>query len=1029
MGAPCVSVLMPAYNAEKYIQESVESVLCQSYKDFEFIIIDDGSTDRTASLIESYDDSRIQLIKNPCNRGLIRTLNKGLGLARGTYVARMDADDICIPTRLCEQVNFMEANKNVGICGTWIEVFGKYNFVQKYPTKNMEIKANLFLMNPLAHPSVIMRKVLLDQYDLRYSNEWKYVEDYELWQRALFCMEFANIPQVLLKYRTGEESICSSFAREQQSALLRLDERNAAALGFHDKSQIAKLVHSIRMACYPMTQEFSRQATADLLLIADANKKVERYPEPWFTMLLNEEVRKINEKINYAMFSEAKEGLAEQLSITQAKLANVQNHLNEIIASPEYKVIGLLKRVFSKIAPVGTSRRKLAKATMQVSYQALRTGHRLWQRAEGKIVLFRKKMFLRQTRNVKWPAENPLVSVVIPCFNYGKYIEEAVDSVLGQTFKDLEIIIVDGGSTDGTTHEILKKLSKPQTSIYYREGRHLVGDNRNFGIGLAKGKYICCLDADDMLEATYLEKALFFLETYRYDVVYPSVQCFGGDSIIWHASPTTFERMISVENAISTVAVFSREAWRQSGGYKDWPIGEGHVPEDWEFWSRLMGLGYRFKNIREPLVLYRVHQAGLTGQCKTSLTEQLRIIYNENCHLLTPHFSRIRKENNSTFFKADYPALNMKAAKHKKRILLALPFMIIGGADTILLRIFSSLRTEFDITVVTTLEAPAEFGDNTTEYKRITPEIYHLKRFLSDDLEMQDFVHYLIESREIDLLFIVGSEFVYDLLPEIKRKFPGLKVIDQLFNEFGHISNNRKYASLIDLNIVANNVISEIITGKYQESAEKVRVIIHGIDVRKSDIRSATEEPLPGIVGGKLTISYFGRFSNEKAPDMFVEIINRLQGYDVQAVMTGNGPEYSRTIDRITAYGLQDKIYAPGFVDDIRPYLEHSDILLVPSRIEGLPIIILEALSLGVPVIASDIGGISTVVLDGYNGYVCEVGNVGQFVDRIKELVEDQGLLLAMKKNAIDYAKDNISEEKMNAAYNEAINNVLQARR
>ena len=703
--------------------------------------------------------------------------------------------------------------------------------------------------------------------------------------------------------------------------------------------------------------------------------------------------------------------------------------MNAIVNSTTYLAVGVLHRINGKVAPVGTARRNALKKLFYIAYNQLRSGYHHWKRLSVVKDRIKKRFFSKISHETLWPVENPLLSVVIPCFNYGKYVEEAVDSVLSQTFKAIEIIIVDGGSTDGTTHEILRKLRKPQTSIYYREGRHLVGDNRNFGIGLAKGKYICCLDADDMLESTYLEKALFFLETYRYDVVYPSVQCFGGDSIIWHASPTTFERMISVENAVSTVAVFSKEAWRQSGGYKDWPVGEGHVPEDWEFWSRLMGLGYRFKNIREPLMLYRVHQVGLTGQCKTSLTEQLSIIYNENCHLLTPQFSKIRKEHNSTFFRVDYPALNMKAEKHKRRILLALPFMIIGGADTILLRIFSSLRAEFDITVVTTLEAPAEFGDNTTEYKRITPEIYHLKRFLSDDLEMQDFVHYLIESREIDLLFIVGSEFVYDLLPEIKRKFPGLKVIDQLFNEFGHISNNRKYASLIDLNIVANNVISEIIIGKYQESADKVRVIIHGIDVRKSDSRSATEEPLPGIVGGKLTISYFGRFSNEKAPDMFVEIINRLQGYDVQAVMTGNGPEYSRTIDRITAYGLQDKIYAPGFVDDIRPYLEHSDILLVPSRIEGLPIIILEALSLGVPVIASDIGGISTVVLDGYNGYVCEVGNVGQFVDRIKELVEDQGLLLAMKKNAIDYAKDNISEEKMNAAYNEAINNVLQARR
>ena len=693
--------------------------------------------------------------------------------------------------------------------------------------------------------------------------------------------------------------------------------------------------------------------------------------------------------------------------------------------SPVYKMTVLLHKAFNKAAPLGTRRRRAAKGLLRLSYKGIQKGRSVWRRAGEKKTVLQKTLSAQNVPNEAWPADRPLLSVVIPCFNYGKYVAEAVDSVLAQTFQDFEIIIVDGGSTDGTTPDVLRGLNRPKTSVRFREGRHLAGDNRNFGIGLARGKYICCLDADDRLDPTYLEKALFLLESYRYDAVYPSVQCFGADSRVLIAQPTNFERMITVENAVSTVAVFSRTAWEQSGGYKDWPVGTGHVPEDWEYWARLMGLGFRFRAVPEPLMLYRVHSTGLTGQCTTTLSEQLAAVYAENRALLEGPAAQRRRENSDSFYRVTDPALNLKHPKSRRRILLAVPFMVIGGADTILLRIFESLRAEYDLTVVTSLEAPAEYGDNTEEYRRITPEVYHLRRFLADEDEMRDFVHYLIESREIDLVFLVGCEFVYHMLPEIKRRHPGIRIIDQLFNEFGHIRNNRRFAGLIDLNIVANDAVRNVLVQKYGEDPDKVRVIIHGIGAPESAGREAPDRMPPGLADGRLTLSYFGRFSEEKAPDLFVEIIRLVKDCGIQAVMTGNGPEYRPTLERIAAAGLQETIHAPGFVDDIRPYLARTDILLVPSRIEGLPIIILEALNLGVPVIASDIGGISTVVRNGYNGYVCPAGQVGEFAARVRELAGNPGLLAAMKKNALDFARENICEERMNAAYAAAIRQEL----
>jgi len=194
-----ISVLMPVFNAEKYLREAIESILNQSYTDFEFLIINDGSTDETENIILSYNDSRIIYVKNEHNLQIIKTLNKGIKLAKGEYIARMDADDISLPKRLKIQYNFMEAHKNIDICGTWIKTFGVTRQIWKYPINHEEIKANLLLNSALAHPSVIIRKAVFDKFI--YKDEFNYAEDYALWVEAINIYKFHNIPKILLKYR------------------------------------------------------------------------------------------------------------------------------------------------------------------------------------------------------------------------------------------------------------------------------------------------------------------------------------------------------------------------------------------------------------------------------------------------------------------------------------------------------------------------------------------------------------------------------------------------------------------------------------------------------------------------------------------------------------------------------------------------------------------------------------------------------------------------------------------------------------
>lgn len=209
---PKVSVLMPAYNSEAFVAEAIESILNQTYTDFEFIIINDGSTDKTAEIIDKYakNDSRIKFINNHKNQGLIAVLNQGLDLCTGEYVARMDSDDISMPQRFEKQVQYMDEHQEVGILGTWIDFF---------PTTTMQgvghHKKNIAVMDVLRgwcvnHPTVMMRKSVLTKHALRYRADFIAAEDYDLWAQAVRVTKIENLQETLLRYRFHEASVTNT---------------------------------------------------------------------------------------------------------------------------------------------------------------------------------------------------------------------------------------------------------------------------------------------------------------------------------------------------------------------------------------------------------------------------------------------------------------------------------------------------------------------------------------------------------------------------------------------------------------------------------------------------------------------------------------------------------------------------------------------------------------------------------------------------------------------------------------------------
>lgn len=207
---------MGVYNGASYINRAIISVLGQTYNNFEFIIIDDGSTDETASICASHQDARIRLLRNDKNLGLSTSLNRGIDAARGRYIARMDADDISYPTRFANQLAYMESHPEIGICGTWYESDDGTTVVNKHPpVEDSTIRLMLIFNSVFAHTSVFIRRDLILKNNLRYDPNHLAAQDFDLWVRCAPYTQFSNLPEIQVRYNNHSNNVSHRKRKEQ----------------------------------------------------------------------------------------------------------------------------------------------------------------------------------------------------------------------------------------------------------------------------------------------------------------------------------------------------------------------------------------------------------------------------------------------------------------------------------------------------------------------------------------------------------------------------------------------------------------------------------------------------------------------------------------------------------------------------------------------------------------------------------------------------------------------------------------------
>ena len=280
---PLVSVVMPVYNTARHLEQAIASIQNQTFTNFELLLFNDGSTDDSGAVARTFADARIQLFDQAQNVGHVAHLNHAMELARGTYIACMHSDDVAHPTRLAQQVAMMENHPEVGLCGTAYREFGIRQGLVSVPETDAEIRRWMLAGCPFGHPTVMMRKSVVERYHLRYDPTAVPAEDYLLWYEFSRVTQLANLTGPLLDYRVHESQISNVHSEQRPASVNNTRRRQLLDKGFVLAPREWELyVRILDRSTRPRTARALHELLAAMWNISRQNTRLSAYPAEWF---------------------------------------------------------------------------------------------------------------------------------------------------------------------------------------------------------------------------------------------------------------------------------------------------------------------------------------------------------------------------------------------------------------------------------------------------------------------------------------------------------------------------------------------------------------------------------------------------------------------------------------------------------------------------------------------------------------------------------------------------------------------------
>lgn len=590
---PKVSILMAAYNAERFIEQALQSIYDQNFQDFEVVIVDDCSTDATADILLKMKDSRTAIYRNATNQGLTKSLNAGIKLCRGDYIARMDADDISHPGRFEKQVRFLDDNPDCIAVGSWYERIDENGRVwakRENPTDCDDIKNELLIGNCIGHSTAMVRRRELVTVG-GYNEAYQYAQDYDLWLRLTERGSVHNLPDYLCQLRTWggaistdkieqqmrfvDRALADAIKRRGRDNLVSISLLNnfcARSLQLFEQGQCLGCVVTLGHAEMIKPDIAKRFRNFDLLraiglLALGARQRSKTFAE---TELRDHGSKAASEFISHCL---------------QAK-ANVDVHRWYAEACKRYSLLPS-----DTCDEVSTLEQSPCDAALGSGSERPGQSH------------------------VK-SKEKPLVSVIMPAYNDEKYIADAIKSVLAQTYDNFELVIINDGSTDGT-EDIIHGLGNERIRYFCQANRGLAATH-NEGIRRAFGVLLTKLDSDDMMTPDFIERHVKeFAEYPDADLVYCDDQLIreNSDPIRIIKRPEYTDRRLLIRDlfgngfpVIPFRTCIRKRVFEKIGLFDE----DLRMAEDYDMMRRFIKAGLKAHHLREALYLRRMAEDSLS---------------------------------------------------------------------------------------------------------------------------------------------------------------------------------------------------------------------------------------------------------------------------------------------------------------------------------------------------------------------------------------------------------------------------------
>lgn len=560
----------------------------------------------------------------------------------------------------------------------------------------------------------------------------------------------------------------------------------------------------------------------------------------------------------------------------------------------------------------------------------------------------------------------PLISIIMPFYNDKDTIEQSVNSVLNQTFPAYELLIIDDGSNDKESLEKLKEVEKldKRIKVLHKEngGASMARDFAAKKVAKSS-KYLVFLDSDDLIEPTYLECAYWTLETHKEATwAYSDSVGFGELEYTWNKWFDS-EKM-KRENDLVITSMVRKDAFLEVNGFD---IYEKNVFEDWNLWLKFIAKGEYPVRINFYGSWYRRKKTSELVRARENKKRAMEIIAKTN--------ETIKEDVEAIQFpKYDYnwdiipdknnDVLQVKQKGNKKiKLLMIIPWMVMGGADKFNLDFINGLEKEkYDVTIITTEPAinlyRQKYKENATTYDLTT--------FL-DQKDWVSFVNYIIEKNNINIIMNTNSETGYSFLPYLKALHPEIPIIDYVHMEEwynrngGYSRDSSGVKDVIDKTLTCNGNSTDILIDHFGRKRSEVQTVYIGVDEKKFNPENYNKKELLKEYGinKKYVIGFICRITEQKRPLLLVEIAKKLkkERNDFVILVAGTGNLLSDLKTKVLRSGLNENFKFIGNITETQKFYKMCDLTLNCSIKEGLALTSYESLAMDVPVISSDVGG------------------------------------------------------------------------